>query len=78
MKPLSLLQSLQKESAVVKTIAAAAKSYQVYILESIDGKKSIGVPVEQVEAFDAFLAASPEKVANITEHLEQFESVILE
>lgn len=82
MKTLSLLSSLSdnaKAAPVKETISEPSKrQYQVYLLDTKEGRTKLAVPVEVVESFDAFLAANPEALTNITEHLAQFEAVVVE
>lgn len=54
-----------------------ATKHQVYVLESSKGKIGVCVPVAKVDAFDAFLSAHPEALANIEAHTEQFDLVIV-
>lgn len=83
MKPLSLLQALSEAPAKAPVVEAKAEElvttqYLVYLIEQGDTIKRIGVPVKNVDAFDAHFESKPETLHNIDNLLEQFEALVLE
>ncbi len=81
MKTLSLLSSLtvdKPKPIVTESTETATRQYQVYLLDTKEGRAKIAVPVEMVEAFDLYVEGNPDKLASINEHLATFEAVIVE
>ena len=82
MKPLSLLQALSEAPAkapvATKIEEPTTSQYLVYVVENGSNVMRIGVPVNNVDAFDNHFAEHPETLHNIENLLEKFEALILE
>jgi hypothetical protein len=65
-------------AAVAEAAAQAEKSYLIYVIESEAGTVKVGVPVDNVSAFDAYFESQPEHLSAIQEHLAAFEAIIVE
>lgn len=84
MKDFYLLSALSKNESAkkpepVKVVEAVEvpTEYRVYLLESRDESKKICIPVDNVDAFDAFCTESPELIADTDMITEKFAAIIL-
>jgi hypothetical protein len=76
MKPFSLINSLQdsiRNAPVVKL-----PQYAVYILQVAESTERVGVPVANVDTFDAYLTENLDALADIDSLLQKFDAVRLE
>lgn len=72
MKDFKFLQTLATPESEALT------EYQVYNLESGPTTIKIGVPLANVEAFDAFISEQPDKISSIQDNLEAYNLIILD
>ncbi len=79
----TLLQGSKKaekvqESAPEPTEKVETVKYQVYVIEQNDVTRRVGIPLDSVDAFDAVLSESPEKLSEIEGILKTFNAVTLD
>jgi hypothetical protein len=75
----TLLQDSKKDEPVLEsTEKAETVKYQVYVIEQNDVSRRVGIPLDSVDAFDAVLSESPEKLSEIEDILKTFSAVILD
>lgn len=74
-QPFSLLQALQ--DAPQPSPTPAKQEYHVYIIESEGESRQIGVPLSNMEAFEAHFSANPADLSDIEQHLAAFGAIVV-
>lgn len=78
MTTFKLLQDLENTQPriekVEETVTPKLTEYLIYVMTAEDGQKKIGVPMDMVESFDAFLASN-ENIELVIGNLEKFNAI---